>query len=470
MRFYLLTAAIVLATGCASHHTIEPKSPELPDYYTSSDDTTNASHSDRLSLQEAQWWLRFDDEQLNHWVQLALKDNYNLKIAHARLLQSQAQWQSVGADKFPDLNLNLQRSRQLQEPGAIDTTQTLLGLSASYEIDFWGRIGALDEQALQAFYASEAALNIQTNTVVSQVALSWYGWIKESEQLALLKHQQQRIEHSLQVVRGRFLRGKVVASDMWQQEQLLESLRSEIIKSETERDVYRQQLALWVGQHALDTELMKMPAGRSIPTLTNSITQVDSDALQQRPDVMSAYAQLQSASAGLTIAKANRYPRFTLSASYDSRSQSPENILTNWSANFIAGLTLPLLDGGRLAAQVRKSEALVSESLANYQQVLLVAMQEIEEALLNEKQQLALQQSIEYQLQLANQTQVYQSKRYQRGAGDFLSLLTSQQDVLVLERQALSAQFLQLQYRINLLTTLSHGRFMAANDKETEHE
>ncbi len=207
-----------------------------------------------------------------------------------------------------------------------------------------------------------------------------------------------------------------------------------------------------------------------MPAVSKAITQVDSRELQQRPDVMSAYAQLQAASAGLTIAEANRYPRFTLSASYDSRSQTPENILTSWSANFIAGLTLPLLDGGRLAAEVRKNEALVSEQLANYHHVLLTAMQEIEEGLLNEKQQLALQRSIQYQLQLANQTQIYQSKRYQRGAGDFLSLLKSQQDVLILERQVLTAEFLQLQYRINLLTTLSHGRFMATNDKETEHE
>ena len=131
---------------------------------------------------------------------------------------------------------------------------------------------------------------------------------------------------------------------------------------------------------------------------------------------------------------------------------------------------MPLFDGGNLEAEVRRNEARVEEELANYQQVLLQAMQEIEEGLLNERQQLSLQTSVQYQLQLANQTQNFQSQRYLRGIGDFLSLLKSQQDVLTLERQSLGAEFLQLQYRIQLLTTLSHGRFNSVDEKESEHE
>jgi outer membrane protein TolC len=144
--------------------------------------------------------------------------------------------------------------------------------------------------------------------------------------------------------------------------------------------------------------------------------------------------------------------------------------LDNWLANIVAGLALPLIDGGNLRAEVRRNEAVVDESLANYQQTLLVSIQEIEQALLNERQQFALQTSLQSQLTLANKTQRYQGQRYQRGAGDFLSLLTSQQDVLKLERQTLAAKFQQLQYRIQLLTRLSHGRFSAPNEKDSDLE
>lgn len=466
MRFFLLISAGLLLSACTTLDSVEPEKPDLAEHFLADDTATENTQSS-----EASWWLAFEDEKLNTLIQIGLANNYSLKASYARLLQSQAQWDKAGSSQLPDLNLNLQRAQQWQEPGSSGSSEYNIGLNASYEIDFWGRVAALDEQALQQYYATESAVNIQTNTVVSQIALSWYGWVKETQQLKLFAHQQQRLKNALKVVEGRYMRGKVIASDIWQQEQLLESLNSDIIISETRRDVYRQQLGLWLGTNKLDEDLIALPEGNyQIPKISQATEKVSSLALQQRPDVMQAYALLQAASAGMHVAETNRYPRFTLSASYQSLSNTPEKILTNWAASFVAGLTMPLFDGGNLEAEVRRNEARVEEELANYQQVLLQAMQEIEEGLLNERQQLSLQTSVQYQLQLANQTQNFQSQRYLRGIGDFLSLLKSQQDVLTLERQSLGAEFLQLQYRIQLLTTLSHGRFNSTDDKEFEHE
>jgi NodT family efflux transporter outer membrane factor (OMF) lipoprotein len=466
VRFFLLISAGLMLSACTTLDSVEPEKPDLAEHFLADDTATENTQSS-----EASWWLAFEDEKLNTLIQIGLANNYSLKASYARLLQSQAQWDKAGSSQLPDLNLNLQRSQQWQEPGSASNGEYSVGLNASYEIDFWGRVAALDEQALQQYYATESAVNIQTNTVVSQIALSWYGWVKETQQLELFAHQQQRVQNALKVVEGRYMRGKVIASDIWQQEQLLESLNSDIIISETRQDVYRQQLGLWLGSNKLDKELIALPEGDyQIPEVLQATEKVSSIALQERPDVMQAYALLQAASAGMHVAETNRYPRFTLSASYQSLSSTPEQILTNWAASFVAGLTMPLLDGGNLEAEVRRNEARVEEELANYQQVLLQAMQEIEEGLLNERQQLSLQTSVQYQLQLANQTQNFQSQRYLRGIGDFLSLLKSQQDVLTLERQSLGAEFLQLQYRIQLLTTLSHGRFNSVDEEESEHE
>ena len=466
MRLPPLLIAGLILSGCASMNSVEPEPPLLADHFIETHQETAQS-----ALSEEAWWFSFADEKLNNLISLALANNYSLKASYARLQQSEAQWVKAGSGQLPNLNLNLQRTQRWQDSSDSEGGQYELGADASYELDFWGRVAALDEQALQQYYAMDAAVNIQTNTVVSQVALSWYGWVKETQQLDLLHRQQQRIENALTVVRGRYLQGTVLASDIWQQEQLLESIHSEIINSETRQDIFRQQLALWLGENYLEKELLVLPtAAYQIPDILQATQKVSSLALQQRPDILQAYAQLQAASAGLHIAETNRYPRFTLSASYRSVADTPEDLLSNWVANFIAGLTMPLLNGGNLAADVKLNEALVSERLANYQQVLLVAMQEIEEALLNEKQQLSLQASMRYQLQLANQTQNFKSQRYLQGVGDFLSLLTSQQDVLGLERQTLNAKFLQLQYRIQLLTTLSHGRFTSADDEEIGNE
>ncbi|HCM05720.1 MAG TPA: hypothetical protein DIC30_06885 [Oceanospirillales bacterium] len=465
VRLSLLIATYLVLSGCASIDSVEPEIPALPDHFIEPVQT-----SEKAPLGPDAWWMSFADEKLNNLISLALANNYSLKASYARLKQSEAQWGKAGSGQLPSLDFTLQRSQVWQSSNS-NSREFEVGVDASYELDFWGRVSALDEQALQQYYAMDAAVNIQTNTVVSQVALSWYGWVKETQQLQLLHNQQDRIKNALTVVRGRYLRGKVVASDIWQQEQLLESINAEIINSETLQDIYRQQLALWLGKNYLAEEVFVLPSENyQIPEILQATEKVSSVALQERPDVLQAYAQLQAASAGLKVSETNRYPRFTLSASYNRFDDTPEKILTNWIGTFIAGLTVPLFDGGNLAADVRLNEALVEEQLANYQQVLLVAMQEIEEALLNEKQQISLQASVNNQLKLANQTQDFNHQRYLQGIGDFLALLTSQQDVLALERQALGAEFLQLQYRIQLLTTLSHGRFSNVDEEEVEDE
>lgn len=135
------------------------------------------------------WWRDFSDPQLNGLIDQALANNYSLQASLARIKQSQSRWDQAGSSKTPNVQLTAQQSRQwqdgLQQDGTT-TDQWQLGLSSSYELDFWGRIDSLDEQALQQLNASRAAKNIQTNTVVSQVALAWYGSLQESQQLLLL--------------------------------------------------------------------------------------------------------------------------------------------------------------------------------------------------------------------------------------------------------------------------------------------
>ena len=464
MRLALLIISSFLLVACIS------TSPSVmsPDPFLLSPQF----NSSNALASEDRWWLEFSDPKLNQLIQQGLNNNYSLKASFARLAQSQAQWDKAGSAKKPSAQLSTQKSRQWQDglnqvSSISDNWQ--LGLTASYELDFWGRIDDLDEQALQQFNSTKAATYIQTNTVVSQVTLAWYGWVKEAKQLALLHSQQQRIDEGLKVIRGRYLRGKVQSSDVWQQEQLLEAIHSDIINSQTAEEVYRQQLALWLGQsQAMDATELSL-AQYDLPKIDSAIEQVSSMALQQRPDVQQAYAQLLAAHAGLKIAQSNRYPRFTLTASYSGSAEKPSDILDSWLANIIAGIALPLIDGGNLRAEVRRTEAVVDENLANYQQTLLMAIQEVEQALLNERQQFSLHRSLQSQLDFAKKTQRYQSQRYQRG-GDFLSLLTSQQEVLQLERRILAATFQQLQYRIQLLTRLSHGRFNAPNGKVSEVE
>lgn len=465
VRLPFILIVTVLLAACTGTNPIIPAADLSPRFKLSNssiNDQKVGSNAADIIINN-RWWLGFSDPQLNTLVKQALKNNYSLKAAFARLRQSQSRWDQSGSNKIPDLQLTAQKSRQWQDglqQASSTQDQWQLGLTARYELDFWGRLDSLDDQALEQLKASRAAKNIQTNTVVSQLTMAWYGWLQENQQLKLLHQQQARNKNALSIVQSRYLRGKVIASDMWLQEQLLESINSDIIRSETAQIIYQQQLALWLGDSQFDASSSGATQREYIiPHFTQPISQVSSEALQQRPDVRQAYAQIMAAQAGLSIAQSNRYPRFTLSASYTGAADKPSDVLDNWVANLIAGLTVPLIDGDNLRAEVRRNQAVVEESIANYQQVLLLAMQEIEQALINESQQFSLSASLAKQLKLAHKTQHYLNQRYHSGAGDYLSLLTNQQDVLKLERQVLAADYQQLQYRIQLLSALSQGQF-----------
>ena len=444
----------LLLAACASVTPIEPKAPELPDHWQADKEQQQSQ-----TQTPAQWWLEFNDPQLNELITKALAQNYEMQAELARLRQSQAGWDKAGSSQYPDLNLTMSRSRNWSEsstPGSGDTqinNQYSLGLTTSYELDFWGSVAAQKEQGEFNYLAGAQSAQIRANTLAGQVATSWYGWRKEQKNLELLAQQFERLSQALKLVKHRYLRGLVQVSDVWQQEQQLESLNSEMINARAALKGYQQQLALWLGQ--AEFEPGDAPLDH-LPQLQNHHQALSSDVLLQRPDVQAAYFRLQAANAGLAVAAANRYPRFTISASYTGSDADIENVLDNWVANLAGGLVLPLIDGDNRRAEVRRNEAVVDEQLANYHNTLLSAVQEIEQAMIDEDKQFSLTTSTQQQLQLAQKTQRYQWKRYQKGVGDFLAFLTSQQDVLRLERQQLSADFLILQNRIQLLKTISH--------------
>ena len=451
----LLLLAGTLLGGCASVDSPRPPDSGLPDQLSFQADAGQA-----LTEVPVHWWESFHDAELNQLVSAGLEQNYSLQAAWARLARSRAVWRQTGADKYPDLNLSLSKSRKWREDVTADLWSA--GLSTEYELDFWGRISALDEQSRLTALASEAAVRTQANTVAGQIALNWYGLLMQQENLQLLQTQQQRLEAALQVVRGRFQRGQVAISDVWQQEQLLESVNTSIISARADYAAYQQQLALWSGNSAWFALDQAGPAlrGQSLPALGEAVTQVDLQAVALRPDVEQAWLSVQAANAGLAAAVANRYPRFTLSASYSGEDEDLGQVMDNWVGNLAGALVFPLIDGGNRRAVVAQNKAAVEEQLASYQQTLLDAAQEVQQALITEQQSADSLLSIGRRLELARQTESFQNNRYRKGVGDFLSLLNAQQDVISLEQQVLSARWSRIQNRIQLFRAVSHGNFL----------
>ena len=445
MRILICSGLLLTLSACS----VEPIQPDLPPL-----DSPYVQPQGFAPQQS--WWQHFGDAALNEFVRLGLQRNLDYQAAFYRLQQSQASWDANGSGQYPTLSASLNRNSSRTASAGTATTSSdswSAGLSASYEIDFWGSIAAQKQQGEFQYLSTEAQLRTMSNTVAGEITTAWFGWNIEQQTLALYQRQIERVEATLKAIRGRYARGKVEVSDVWQQEQTLAELQGNMAQSKARLTIYQQTLALWLAMPVGDLVLTP----RAEPVTLDDITKVNSESLQQRPDVLAAYFALQSAHAGVAVAQANRYPRFTLGASYTASDESIANVFDNWASNLVAGLVMPLIDGGARRAEVRRTEAVVKESIASYKQTLLAAAQEVEALLVNQQQQQVLVDSLNAQLALARKTQAFQERRYGKGVGDFIEMASAQQSVLQLERQVLAARWQSIQYRIQLYRALAQG-------------
>lgn len=449
-------------SACSPIKTVTPEEMDFPSVFI----------QDAQQNWPVSWWQTFNDVQLNQYVEQALLNNYSLQAAAARVAQSSSLLSQQRSNFIPELDANLGRTRNWQESGSSGPSASnnwSAGLSASYEVDLWGSIRASSQQAEFNVSASQAAYRTLANTVAAQVSSAWLGLRKETENLALLVSQQERTSKSLQVIERRQAKGQSSLTDVLQQMQLQESLDTQVIAAQAQQQIYLQQLALWTGQ----SQIAPMLASDA-PYLTNgsmNLVPVDSvalEALKARPDVQQAYHQLEAASAGVALAVTNRYPRFSLAASYTGKDENLNQIFDNWVASLAGSLVLPLIDGGQRKAEVKRQQAIEQEALANYQQTLLEAAQEVQQALVLDNQYALTVTSLSEQLQLAQQTLDLSNSYYLRGQTNYLSLLNAQQDVLGLEQQLLTAQWNHTQARIQLYQAVSHGYFQQQRDKKPE--
>lgn len=446
----------LLLIGC-TYQPITLSPPELPDRFSHQ----ALQHNTASAIQPASqnWWQDFNDAHLNQWVETGLQANQDLAATLARLQQSQANLRQANSDKIPELNATGRRQRSWVDDGTDHelTDNVNVGLNASYEIDFWGRISALSKQAQFELQADQAALQVQANTVAANITQYWFGWVAAQERAELLASQQDRVSKALTAIEGRFRRGRVSITDVWRQRQLLETLEGQLINARADIELNRNQLALWLGQTPYN---LHYPADANLPPLPNQPDAgIPITRLQQRPDVQQAWAQVEATNAAVAAAISERFPRISLSADYSGSAEKSSDLVDTWVSNLAANLLLPVIDGGNRRAQVDRRRAQLQENLANYQQTLLTAVKEVEDALIQEKQLADFLQNLQERVELSQRTANMQGKRYLNGVADFLDLLSAQQSSLELEQQRLDAQRRLLEVRIELYRALSQGGF-----------
>ncbi|PXX91618.1 hypothetical protein DIT71_06980 [Marinobacter vulgaris] len=397
------------------------------------------------------WWTSFDDEQLDSLVTRALEDNLGLRASYQRLRQARAVADRQRAGLFPSLDATAGAERQETDTTNTDTFSA--GLSARYEVDLWGRVQSLSEAESLRASATLADYQAAAISLSGEIANTWFQLVEQRAQLALAESQLETNENVLTVIESRFAMGQNNSADVLRQRQLVSASRERLSNIEGEAGVLRHQLAVLLGQSPGQGVLPEDDTLPALPPLPE--TGVPAELVQRRPDLQQAWRVVQAADRDLAAAISNRFPRFSIEASINSQANDAGDLFDNWLATLAGNLLVPLVDGGERRAEVRRSEAVLGELVQEYGQAVLVAIREVEDALVREQQQRRRLRSLDEQSQLADTTYRQLRNQYLNGAVSYIDVLTALQDRQDLQRTILNTRQQLLTTRVALYRALA---------------
>lgn len=460
-----ITAITLLAFGCSPHSTVSnPRTPiDIPDGYTQTAGDEVEQSGEHATPDR--WWMAFGDPELSHLVDEALRRNFQLGAAWARLEQAEARVQAASGSYWPQISaqLDVSRSRRVVVFGALGQQEFEVdnfGISVpmSYEFDLWNRVGHQVRAGSLDAIAGRDDVEALAMTLAANVVEAWLNVVQQRARRRLLEEQLETNELYAELVVLRFAHGMGSALDIYQQRQQLEGVRGQLAQVEGAETVARQQLAVLVGRTPgafVRTDIGQLPEPTVLPPLPPlPHTGIPSELLLRRPDVRAARRRVESQDHRLGAAIADQFPSFRFNASLGLSSPSLEGLVSSFVYSLASSLLAPVLDGGRRAAEVRRNRAVLQERLQTFTQTLLTAMLEVENSLAQERQLGVQYESLRSQLDAARATLGESRRRYSEGLGDYLPVLTALSSVQRLEQTLLTTERQLLSQRIQLARAL----------------
>ena len=400
----------------------------------------------------------FDDDQLANLINSALDSNLNLVSGWHRLKAARAVVDRASSSLLPDLEASFQgelNKPQLAFEEFQQNQNVQLGLSSVYEIDLWGRIRAQIAAERYRARANFHDYKAAAITISAEVTRAWYQLMEAHSQLELVNEQISTNQKMVKSLRTRYGSGMVRATDILRQEQLLKSTREQKVQIQTDIELLEHRLLLLTGRIPQSELVYNANSLPELPALPK--TGLPVQLVRRRPDVESAFNRVQAADREVAAAISNQYPRLSLRLSVSTATNEADNMFRNWAHSLVGSVMAPIFYGGRLSAEVDRTKAVKSQLLYEYGQTVLVAFQEVEDALVQEQNQLTSIELIEQQVDLASKTYRQLRIEYFNGLGDYLDVLTAQDRLQQLRQDLLSQRMLLLEYRISLYRALAGG-------------
>jgi len=407
------------------------------------------------------WWQAFDDPDLDALMGEAFVNNLDLAQAVARLEAAEAAADARGASLFPTLHVRGSASRK-SAPGFLGTdtgNSHSLSLAAGYEVDLWRRARSARDAADLAAAASLEDLHALYLSLSAQLADLYYLAVESRAQLALTDRTIASFGDTVGRVEKRYRQGIATPLDLYQARESLAAARARRPQVEGTLARADHALAVLAGRYPAEAASGRVVALPAAPEAFPA--GLPATLLTRRPDLRAALRRVEAADAEVAAALADRFPTVNLLANYGRSSTAfATGAITGTFWNVGADLLAPVFDGGRRRAEVRRNEAELRASLAAYQQAVLHAVQEVEDALSDNR---TTEEEIVHLAEREAATAAALRlawDRYQQGLSDYLPVLTAQQGHFDAERQLLAARRTLIAHRITLARALG-GEWMA---------
>jgi multidrug efflux system outer membrane protein len=471
LKHSLIAASVALfAAGCTMapkyERPAEPVSTTFPQggvYATQPGPVSAERSAHGAAATDIGWRDFFVDERLKQLIEIALKNNRDLRVSVLNIQAARAQYQITRSELFPAIEAAASQSKSRTPKNLSFLNKTIsneysVGLNASWEIDFFGRIQSLKDQALAQYLATAQARKAAEIALVSSVADQYVSMLGFDEALKVTQNTLRTAQDSYNITKLQYETGTGSELDLRQAETVVEQARANLQTEARARAQAENALVLLVGE-PLPADLAP---GRSLNDqnlLTDIPAGLPSDLLTRRPDIMEAEQNLLAANANIGAARAAFFPRISLTGNFGTLSPTLGGLFKAGSAawGFAPQITVPIFEGGANVANLDLAHVQKNIQIAQYEKAIQSAFREVADALAGRanfgEQVDAQARAVAADTQRVKLAQL----RYDNGVASYLDLLDAQRTLFADQQVLVQARSAQLQNQVQLYKSLGGG-------------
>lgn len=462
MKHALSVSLLMLVlTGCSLMPNYErPVSPVASSWLQSEADDAAI---DNAMIPTPSWHSFFHEPQLRDLIAVALENNRDLRVAALNAQATRALYRVQRAERLPSVSAEAGGSRTRAPYDFNGTTQNGITsqysatLGVAWELDLFGRVGSLQQQALEEYLATEAAQQSVKISLIASVANTYLLWQADSALLQATRDTLDTFEDSLRLTQRSFDVGIASSLELTQARTAVETARSSLAAYTRRVGEDRNALDLLLGQHVPVSPAKQPQQGTSV--LAALPIGLSSDALLQRPDILQAEYQLRGASANIGAARAAFFPSISLTANAGSASSQLSGLFDSGSEywNFSPSISLPIFSAGRLQANLDYAELIRDVRIAEYDRAIQIGFSEVADGLAARQtyvDQVAAQQSL---LDASEDYFQIAERRYRSGVDSYLTLLDAQRQLFSARQQLITDRLNQTTSEVDLFRALGGG-------------